>query len=292
MLSINRTGAEMPNPYIMHSIAKIGAAETSLHLERIEKIKQINIAAAEQLPDLKRKFINAALTKKIEEIASIDVQSELIKIILSAYTISGQKADDSTVAVNAIELHSRIMEVYPKATVEEIRTAIRAGIYDEYGEYFGLNVKSFMFFIRSYFTSQSRAAAIEEWNRKREVLNQEQQDPNVIRSDCARYINKLYRSYCSNNLDFDLIPAFVYDFIHRECSEIPPLDQGRAAVYYHTNIDQDKTRIVSKLINNAYSRDKAAGILHVAKQFAIQDYFKLCRSRKWPVIFFKTAFIS
>jgi len=116
-------------------------------------------AALERLLPEHRQIIEAGLQPTLVKLEVMDVLEQLTDTVNMAYGICGQKPDEATVMITVNELYSKLRETYPHCTMAEVRTAIRNGVYDEYGEYFGLNVRSFIMFIREYLFSEQRRMA-------------------------------------------------------------------------------------------------------------------------------------
>lgn len=116
-------------------------------------------AALGQLSPDNRRMIEAGLQPGICKVETLSAVESLADAVNMAFSISGQRPDDQTTALIVNELYRKLLETYPHCTLEEARTAFRNGVYDAYGEYYGLNVKTFVFFIREYLFSEQRKAA-------------------------------------------------------------------------------------------------------------------------------------
>src|SRR5438874_13549512 len=92
-----------------------------------------NKVALQKLLPQQRKMIEAGLRPKVKELAPLKVVTDFVAIITTAYTIAGQKPDEATLALYADELYNKLMETYPAITIDEVRAALRAGVYGEYG---------------------------------------------------------------------------------------------------------------------------------------------------------------
>lgn len=106
-----------------------------------------------------QEIIKMALAPKISNIPALDCMDALIDIFRDASTNSGEVYDDDAGLYAANETYDWLIRLYPEVTIDEIRAAIRAGVYGEYGKYFGLNPKSYVFFVRSYLDSEKRRVA-------------------------------------------------------------------------------------------------------------------------------------
>ena len=120
--------------------------------------------ALEKLDADDRSLIVSGLSTKIFKLPEIDCKESLVDIIAYAHMISGQPADRTKLALHATETYRRLMIEFPACTLDEVKAAITNGIYDQYGEYYGLNAKFFMMFIREYMTAEKRKYAMLKFN--------------------------------------------------------------------------------------------------------------------------------
>lgn len=77
--------------------------------------------------------------------------------VAKAFADSGQKPTKEDVNYIVPALINEVKRHFPNIRIDEIPIAINNGILGHYGEYFGINVVSFMKFIRAYYSSQERA---------------------------------------------------------------------------------------------------------------------------------------
>jgi hypothetical protein len=184
------------------------------------KISESDNKAFSMLLPQQQKFINAALQPKIADIEPMKCIEALIAIITTAYTIAGQQlpADNGkTLAIYADEFYSTICLKFPRVTLEEVRTALRAGVYDEYGDYYGLNPKSFLFFLKSYLFSIERKEAAKIFQQKQLIaalpvsaLPPEQKD-----RDDKDFINFLFEQYKKKQMRSLIVPEEAYNILKR-----------------------------------------------------------------------------
>lgn len=128
-------------------------------------IKSESILPALDIDTSQKDMIRLALMPSIRTYAPKDATNNILAIVAYAVTISGQKITTPEMMVFADEILERCTLLYPHATIEEIRVAIKNGIYGEYGEYFGLNAKTFMQFIEGYLQSEKRRLAKEAYEK-------------------------------------------------------------------------------------------------------------------------------
>lgn len=130
------------------------------------KIEQTAISPYEKG---RNSFIELALKPSITTYEPVDAQNNIMATVAYAVTISGQKVLAPEMKLIADEVHDRCKRLYPNVTLEEIRTAVKNGIYEEYGEYYGINAKYIMFFIESYLKSESRRLAKEAYENAKRI---------------------------------------------------------------------------------------------------------------------------
>lgn len=97
------------------------------------------------------------------KIAYLLPEQELKKVILDdiMYAVSyiNTLKSKDILSFEVIELSKEILQ-FPTLRIDEIRIAFRCGLNGEFGEYFGLNVKTYVGWIKSYVTSEKRHMAI------------------------------------------------------------------------------------------------------------------------------------
>lgn len=254
---------------------------------RIERsqIALTNSMALEHLLPAERKIVEAALAPRICEVPREQVEGELINILITIYTIAGQKADAPTLAIYVQEFYGKVMEVYPRITIEEIRLALRKGVYEEYGEYYGLNVKTFFYFIRQYIESEQRKQAGESFQAKRKLLAEPKTSFEDNVRECVDYTNELYSRFLNNDLEFNFLPGFIFDFLLFKGLIPATLDLTRARIYYSEYLDRDKSRFLhAYMIPDGKEKERETGVKIVAQQMAVWDYFSLCKAVKQNTI--------
>lgn len=147
--------------------------------------------ALEKLEPDQKHFIQAALQPQLSKCERGQCTDQIIEAIAYAFTISGQKVDAADLVLHGNETYEWLLRAYPYVTVAEIKEALKRGIYDEYGEYFGLNAKTFVFFIKSYFNSAEREKAKEAFEKSK-LLARPTDKPEISRGTYMRWIQRDY----------------------------------------------------------------------------------------------------
>lgn len=101
---------------------------------------------------------------------------EIVDIITTTFYTAGQKTDENDVAALALSLYAEVRQYFPFLKIGELRIAMQAGVRNSYGEYFGLNIKTFHGWIRAYQVSDVRKAKLNELksDKKPVKINKEQ----------------------------------------------------------------------------------------------------------------------
>lgn len=257
----------------------------------------IDLAAMKSLLPAEKKMIEAALQPKIADQNPEDVEISFIAIISTAFTRAGYKMPDSaTIAIYAEELNSSLLDKFPRVSIPEVREALKEGVYGEYGEFTGLNPKTFMQFIKGYIASEARKEAVKQFHSKRLYISQTR---NLSESEREVYnkefVNELYADHLKEKLVSDYIPAFIYDFLENQglikitLHEKQKINE-RAKQYFTRLKSSHKYKGNTKSIQDemkAYiqNRDEDLTIKNISKQFAVFDFFEQCKKDRKTTIF-------
>ena len=96
----------------------------------------------EEKPNIVYNFLNALVTK--------------------IYIIAGQAIDDDEILDFTVsELQKDVTTRYKGLTLQEVEIALTNGVKGDYGEYYGLNIRSFNKFLSEYTFSEERGKALE-----------------------------------------------------------------------------------------------------------------------------------
>jgi hypothetical protein len=249
-------------------------------------VSPIDRKASESLLPGERKIIEAALQPKINDQPPVDVVTTFIALITQSYTRAGYKMpDENTLALYADEFYQSLLEKYPRVTIAEIREAFKAGVYGEFGEFTGLNPKTFMQFIKGFLFSNDRKEAIRLFESRRSVLSTLRAlSPEEREATNKEYCNLLFEDHKKGSLVADFIPAFIYDFLEQQGKIKLTLDEKKKinerAKSYFTRLKTSKRykgnmrSIGDELAAYVQSRDEEVTIKNISKQFAVVDYFE------------------
>lgn len=249
------------------------------------------VAIPENLLPVESKFIQRALSVKVKDVKPLQVVNDLTATFTTAYTIAGQQAEPVALALYVDEFYKKLMETYPCVTIEEVKAAIRAGVYGEYGDYYGLNPKTFIGFVRSYLFSQERREA----KRKFEIPVLQESKPTIeeLEKSNQEFAEILYQDYLKEKLQIEFIPSFIYDFLtYKNCFELcgkTKKELHRQAGYYlqEENKSFNMAVLMGKVskLSQSETGTRESRQTTIAKQFAVQMYFELCKLFKSETIF-------
>lgn len=122
--------------------------------------------------------------KRIAKFEPNELLKNLVSLINHCALISSQKIDDAFALVCAKELSEDIRKKHYSLSFSEIKHAFIEGVKGEYGEYYGLNVKSFSFFLRKYKESEERLKVQNERIKMKQlpvpVLSEQEKEQIII----------------------------------------------------------------------------------------------------------------
>lgn len=114
---------------------------------------------------------------RVREMRQEEVLNPVIALIGKIFLVAGQvpKSESDKAALKkdiqfiASELSRDIATRYSELTLEEISIAFDKGVRNDFGDYFGLNVRTFNNWITAYRDSPERLRAIEDQLRKKAI---------------------------------------------------------------------------------------------------------------------------
>lgn len=102
-------------------------------------------------------MLEAMSSARICDMPEIEVDKVLMTAVHKAYNDKGQTVDPDTMSYIVDNLCSSVLKACPFIRIAEIPIAIEKGILGDYGDYFGLNVVTFVNFVKSHYESAKRA---------------------------------------------------------------------------------------------------------------------------------------
>lgn len=108
----------------------------------------------------KNPFILALQSKKILDYENkSDVLKEFSDIISKTFFEAGQKTEADNLKLLCHGLYEEVKKYFPFMRMEEILIAFSNGVRKEYGEFFGINISTFNFWLKSWQTDEKRKQA-------------------------------------------------------------------------------------------------------------------------------------
>lgn len=127
---------------------------------------EIEINSANLLPTPKKLLVLALMDSKIAIIEKQVAGNSIYEVLKVAEIDSGlSKMNNLDLIALAKSVYDLICEKYPNFTVSEFKSACKNGVIGNYGQWFGMCLKSVNEWIKGYLNSPERALAILEWNK-------------------------------------------------------------------------------------------------------------------------------
>jgi len=102
----------------------------------------------------------AVATTKISALP--EIYNPLVVLLGYVHLLRGQKPDTEELVFQASELERELKSNYSYLTLEEVRIALENGVKKRFGDYYGLNVVSYIEWLDAYKKSDTRRKALEE----------------------------------------------------------------------------------------------------------------------------------
>lgn len=113
-------------------------------------------------------IISLALNQKLGAYDKKDARSKINSFVANIVLMCGEKMSGEDMFFHACAVYEHCLSNYPEITPEEIEYSFKEGVKLEYGKHYGLNARSFIFFIDSYLDSPERKEAAIEHKKSKE----------------------------------------------------------------------------------------------------------------------------
>lgn len=90
-------------------------------------------------------------------VAKMELDKVLLTAVLKAFHDKGQRIDPADMDYMVENLADALLFACPFVRIEEIPIAIQKGILGDFGDYYGLNIVTFVSFVKHYYSSVKRA---------------------------------------------------------------------------------------------------------------------------------------
>lgn len=129
----------------------------------------IEVEAMQKLPEYQRLYIQVKNEQKIIHMDRQDALTKLFALIINTIELSGENKkynlDNEQTKKVANFIYETVIEQYKGATISELQSAFKMGLFGNFGDFVGYGVITFGKFIKGYFTSTQRDASIKAWLR-------------------------------------------------------------------------------------------------------------------------------
>lgn len=107
------------------------------------------------------------------------------EMLTQVYYAAGQKLDGKDLSLLTQAVHLEVKNYFNFLRIEELRIALNEGVRGQYGEYFGINIKTIHGWIRSYQVSENRKQKLKELKTQTDDFKH---DLNKVKADYWNYI--------------------------------------------------------------------------------------------------------
>lgn len=249
--------------------------------KQIEKVNH-QLAHVHQIGGL----LEAMQSAKICEIPPIELDTVLMTAVHRAYRDKGQDVACEDMDYIVDNLCERVLSACPFVRIAEIPIAIEKGILGDYGDYYGLNVNTFVSFIRSHYNSLKRASLAKQTQPKEEekpIPTEEEQ-----KKTQRQVIVNAFEGYRKNGSYTDY-GAYIYKslksmnvFNFSEERQKKFLEKGKERVLSSLRTDMQRNphernkckRLMDEAMN--IGKDKTEGktmVYNAALQIALNRFF-------------------
>lgn len=239
-----------------------------------------------------QKYVAPALGSKLQDVAPQTMIQKLARKIQGLFALAGQKPDANDVVFQASEFYKIALKRFPAITLDEIDQALTNGFHGDYGDYFGLNTKTFMIFIKEYYQSPERIQALKKFNDQLALPVRTIPTADEIRKSNRELCEILYADFLANKLKFEFIPPHLFDFLitenGMECNDAEfEMLKRRAANYYDAvRKDSRNAKRLGNHIRDLWETDDLqVRFSNLAKSNAVYNYFEDIRELQRLTVF-------
>ena len=173
----------------------------------------------------------------VRTLSDDDLAVKMTTLITNTHFKAGYKFDAIQVGQTLRELCSDIVRYFPSATFEEIELAFKNGYKEEYGEYFGLNNKTYFHWIGAYFHGEKRSRikktlleAKENANKQPEKKTETESDY-ILKNACLKSFDDFRKGvviFDAGNVKYNyLVKCGIINFTKERKQEIRTIVESR-----------------------------------------------------------------
>lgn len=244
----------------------------------IKKIKESTLSTSE------KEIALASCEKKVKEYNLKDITVLISSLIYKTHAECGTMADNNNINITIDSFIKDVRNYNTNISFQEIELSFRNGYKGEYGEWFGLNNKTYFQWINGYTQSVKRRETIK---KRQELLNppprvlSDQEKKKIIHEGCLKVFEefKLKGSVMDmGNVNYNYLDSLgifqwakgrKFDFI-RQAQDILKGENQSAWEACKDIIERQAIRNAMADINNAQSTQ----VISMAKRIGLNEYFK------------------
>lgn len=245
------------------------------------EIRQKNYAVAHQLSN----ELEALSSAQIRHVPLLEFESVVMQAVHKAFKDRGQfEIDPDTIDHIVNNLSADILKACPFIRIAEIPIAIEKGILGDYGDFYGLNVITFVKFIKSHYNSLNRANLAKQLPvdtvEKQKPTEEEEKATKIsliLKSFEAYKLNGFYQDY--GNYIYKSLKEFnVFSF--SEDQKLLYLSNAKRKVLESLKNDQvqkpfERNKIKQQIQDlETLNGDTKAMVYRESLQIALMDFYK------------------
>lgn len=177
-------------------------------------------SAISQMPQQLQKY---ALAKEGEIVAKMSVKfaiKSIYEIIAKTLVDTGVRniQDQEQVIVNiADSVYKLICDKYKTLTINELKLVCFNGALEEYGKYFGINLKTVSDWLKGYLNDENKKKAMAEWNRLIDLVQikkySDEQKEFIVLDGCVNFFEEYKQAGILKQIlvPADSLAAVFYD---------------------------------------------------------------------------------
>lgn len=245
-----------------------------------------------ELAKIENKYMVALTSGKFLDMNKQEGVKILADIISKIQFEAGQMMSEKDKFLNAELMHDEIKTNFSFIRTEEIRLAFANGVRGEYGEFYGLNIKTFYSWLKNYQTSEKRRLELAK-------LKTEKEEPVVDKSEARRiYWQKIAKDIQKFKETGNFEPFMPLKMFRAFWNQgLIRITKAEAEVYKNQAMDlirkeRDKylkpvtkkehqrklslNALISAFESNQLTNEQDILIKERAAELCLKDYFKNC----------------
>lgn len=233
--------------------------------------------------------IQQAITlQPIRELQEAEVFKPMVVNIGRLFALKGQQAETEDLKFMGRELMQSVKERYPGLTVQEIAIALDKGVKGDYGDYYGLNVITFLDWIKAYSISEARRRALEE-KAKAEIPEKVPPTPAEVEAMRRESALNHFRDHKKNKrlTCWIVFKSHTYDYLYEKgvlrptnAEKLKAMERAKEIVAREIKSDRTGGKRVSESITNLIEQyiakectNESQRVIVRAKVICLEQFF-------------------